>query len=102
MKKLDRRQALKSAGAAAAVLASGGFARAQGTANTLKMGVIVGQTGGYAVYAAELRRGVELAVEIVNAKGLQIGGKPYKIETTYYDDRTEAAGRAPCGAGRHQ
>jgi len=90
MRKYDRRQILKSAAAAAAVTAGGGFAaRAQGAANTLKMGVIVGQTGGYAVYAAELRRGIDIAVEVINAKGLQIGGKSYKIETTYYDDRTE-------------
>ena len=28
---------------------------------------------------------------IINRTGVEIGGKNYKIETQYYDDRTEAA-----------
>jgi branched-chain amino acid transport system substrate-binding protein len=90
---ISRRSLLASAAGAAAFGAAGTSltARAQVATETLKMAFICGLTGGYAVYADELRKGVDLAVEIINFKGLKIGGKNYKIVVQAYDDKTEGS-----------
>lgn len=90
---ITRRTILSGVAGAAAIGATGArhSAHAQGTTETLKMAFICGLTGGYAVYAEELRKGVDLAVEEINHKGLKIGGKNYKIAVQAYDDKTDGS-----------
>jgi branched-chain amino acid transport system substrate-binding protein len=92
---LDRRKFLQISGSAAALTAAGGLAPARAQSETLNLAVVVGLTGAYNIYATELQKGIDLAVEIINKEGLEIGGKNYTISTQYYDDKTEAttAGR---------
>lgn len=103
----NRRTVLKYSSAAAALMATGGISSAYAQTETLKLAVVVGLTGAYNIYAAELKRGVDLAVERINAQGVTIGGKAYRIETQYYDDKTEATTaarlveRAATGDGAH-
>lgn len=94
MNMLHRRKFLQLSGGAAAFTAAGGFHAAAQT-DTLNLAVVVGLTGAYNIYAAEMKRGIDMVVEIINAKGVEIGGKTYKISSQYYDDKTEAttAGR---------
>lgn len=86
---LERRTLIKGLGAAGLALPAG-RAGAQAAAK-LKLGVVLGFTGGYSTIAPELKRGIEIAVDAVNAKGLEVAGKRYQIETQYYDDKTEAS-----------
>jgi branched-chain amino acid transport system substrate-binding protein len=92
---LDRRTVLKLGGSAAALSLGLKPVFAQTDSETLKLAVVVGMTGAYGVYAAEMKRGIDLVVEIMNNEGVQIGDKVYKISTQYYDDKTDAttAGR---------
>lgn len=90
--KIGRRTLLKSAAAAAMLSSTRSITAAQAqSGDVVRLGVVVGQTGGYAVYAAELKRGIDLAIDRINAKGLQIGGKRHSIVAKYYDDKTEAS-----------
>ncbi len=73
------------------MLTATGSLPALAQAETLKLAVVVGLTGAYNIYAAEMRKGIDMVVDIINRTGVEIGGKNYKIETQYYDDRTEAA-----------
>lgn len=88
---ISRRSLLASVAGATALGATGArfTAHAQTTTDTLKLAFICGLTGAYAVYAEELRKGVDLAVEVINSKGLKIGNKNYKIVVQAYDDKTE-------------
>lgn len=86
---LHRRKFLQLSGGAAALTAAGGFHAAAQT-DTLNLAVVVGLTGAYNIYAAEMKKGIDMVVDIINRTGVEIGGKTYKINTQYYDDRTEA------------
>src|SRR5690606_12644908 len=87
---IHRRKFLQLSGGAAVLTATGSLP-ALAQAETLKLAVVVGLTGAYNIYAAEMRKGIDMVVDIINRTGVEIGGKNYKIETQYYDDRTEAA-----------
>ena len=54
----------------------------------VKVGVVVPLTGAQAIFGEDLRHGMELAVEKVNAEGGVLGGK---LELVIEDDATQAA-----------
>ncbi|WP_424139191.1 ABC transporter substrate-binding protein [Roseomonas chloroacetimidivorans] len=94
-KSYTRRAALRLGRAAAAVQAAGLLATpavlAQGGGDTLKVASVNSMSGGFARYGQELERGLEIAVQQVNAKGLTIGGRTYRVVTQTYDDKTDAS-----------
>jgi branched-chain amino acid transport system substrate-binding protein len=47
-------------------------------------------SGPFARYGQELTRGVEIALDRINEKGLRIGDAVYAIEQKTYDDKTDA------------
>jgi len=73
---------------AAALLAAGALAN-PASAETLKIGMATGQTGGLAPYDGPAMEGFQIAVNEINAAG-GIGGK-IKIETIAKDTRSDAA-----------
>ncbi|MEQ8666835.1 MAG: ABC transporter substrate-binding protein [Rhodospirillales bacterium] len=73
---------------AAALLAAGALAN-PASAETLKIGMATGQTGGLAPYDGPAMEGFQIAVDEINAAG-GIGGK-IKIETIAKDTRSDAA-----------
>jgi branched-chain amino acid transport system substrate-binding protein len=59
---------------------------------TMKIGVIASLSGGGTAWGLGLERGVQIAVDQVNAKGgLKLAGKTYKLEVVPYDDQYNAA-----------
>lgn len=73
-------------GAAAAAMALPQALRAQAT--TVKIGTILSVTGPGAFLGDHMKRGMELAIEEINAKG-GVDGK--KIEWVFYDAETQSA-----------
>ena len=74
----------------AAVLIAATGARAQ---EALKIGGIGPLSGGGTAWGLAAQRGMELAVEDVNAKGgVKAGGKTYKLELIMYDDQYTGQG----------
>ncbi len=61
------------------------------SAQEIVIGAAVSMTGRYAVNGKHTTNGYNLAVEKVNAKGVNVGGKSYKIVIKYYDDESTAA-----------
>lgn len=90
--KLDeRRRVLKMLGAGAALAAAPMAAtRAQGAADTVILASVLPLSGPFAQYGKELARGVAMAADAVNAKGLQIGGRRARLEVRTFDDKTDA------------
>ena len=61
-------------------------------AETLKLGVVGGMTGGGAAWGLAIDGGVRVAVEEMNAAGgLKVGDETYMFEVVSYDDRYKAA-----------
>lgn len=88
-----RREVIKMLGAGAAAatgLFSGHSVRAQEKREDLVIASILPLSGGFAQYGLEIAKGVELAVEAVNKKGLRVGGKTYQLQLKSYDDKTDA------------
>jgi branched-chain amino acid transport system substrate-binding protein len=52
----------------------------------IRMGGFAPITGISADIGAQMKNGAEVAVERANQQGLRIGGKPYRIRLTWYDD----------------
>jgi branched-chain amino acid transport system substrate-binding protein len=95
---MNRRKLLKAGGAGVA-LASTGLLSApavwgQGKTATLKLASVNSLSGGFARYGQELQRGLELAIEVINGKGVEIGGTKYHIQQQVYDDKTDASTEA--------
>ena len=92
--KLDRRDAMKMLGAGA-LAATGIFSTksvlAQSSSDVLKVASVVSRSGFYAQYGLELTRGLEVAVEAVNKKGIMVGGKKYTIQYELIDDKSDAS-----------
>ena len=60
--------------------------------DTIALGAAVSETGRYALNGDYARKGYDLAVRTINAKGgIEIGGKPYRLEIKYYDDESTPA-----------
>ena len=75
-------------GLAAAVAAAVPAARA----DDLTIGVIAALSGGGTAWGLGLERGVQIALDEVNAAGgLKVGGKTYRLGLTAYDDQYNAA-----------
>ncbi len=73
----------------ASLAASAAFPRAHAADKTFRIGLNLPFTGGESEGAAEIRNGVMLAVDAVNAKG---GAAGYKLEVVLMDDGTSTAG----------
>jgi branched-chain amino acid transport system substrate-binding protein len=74
--------------AAAVALAFSGSALAQ---EVVKIGYSGPLSGGAALYGKNVLMGMEMAANEVNAKGLEIGGKKYKLEIVALDDKYNPA-----------
>jgi branched-chain amino acid transport system substrate-binding protein len=82
-----------------AFIAAGGvlaFVLAQAPAraadDTITFGAAVSLTGKYSTDGAHTKRGYDLAVERINAKGgIKVGGKSHKLAIKYYDDESTSA-----------
>ena len=72
------------AAAVAVALAFGGSAMAQ---EVVKIGYSGPLSGGAALYGKNVLMGMEMAADEVNAKGLEVGGKKYKLEIVPLDDK---------------
>ena len=95
---VNRRKILKAGGAAAALgstaLLSAPAVWGQGKTGELKLASVNSMSGGFARYGQEIQRGVDLAIEVVNQKGVEIGGTRYTIKQQIYDDKTDASTEA--------
>jgi len=89
--KNERRDAVKMLGAGV-VAASGVLParRAVAQAPVLTVASILPLSGGFAQYGQELARGVDLAVEAINKKGVKVGNTVYQLKLNTYDDKTDA------------
>ncbi|MDR5694634.1 MAG: ABC transporter substrate-binding protein [Armatimonadota bacterium] len=56
---------------------------------TIKVGYTAPFTGAAAEFGTNGWRGIQLALEEINAKGLTVEGKRYRVEIVRYDDRCE-------------
>jgi branched-chain amino acid transport system substrate-binding protein len=65
-------------------LAAGSPAMAQ---ETVKIGYSGPLSGGAALYGKNVLTGMTMAVDEINAKGLEVGGKKYKFEIVALDDK---------------
>jgi branched-chain amino acid transport system substrate-binding protein len=55
--------------------------------DTLKIGVVVAQSGPFGTRGKDLLRGAEMAVDEINQQQLKIGGKAVKVELVSFDDK---------------
>jgi branched-chain amino acid transport system substrate-binding protein len=69
-------------------LSFAGSAMAQ---EVVKIGYSGPLSGGAALYGKNVLTGVEMAVAEINAKGLEVGGKKYKLEVVALDDKYNPA-----------
>jgi branched-chain amino acid transport system substrate-binding protein len=66
--------------------------------DTIKIGCITPLSGGYANYGINTQRGLEMALEEVNAKGgVKIKGQTYKFEVVTCDDEGQPDKSVTCG-----
>lgn len=73
--------------AAAAVTMSLAMAGAALAQEVVKIGYSGPLSGGAALYGKNVLSGMEMAVNEINAKGLEVGGKKYKLEIVSLDDQ---------------
>ena len=60
-------------------------------ADTIRIGASISMTGKMAREGSFVKKGYDTWVEWVNARGgINVGGKSYKVEMVYYDDKGEA------------
>lgn len=58
--------------------------------DTVKIGVAQPMTGPLAALGTDMKNGVQLAVDELNAEGFKINGKPVKLEVVAVDDKANA------------
>lgn len=93
-KGITRRALLQGAGMGALVAASGAlplrpvWAKSEG--DVIKLASVNSLSGGFARYGEEIQRGVDIAISVINEKGVKVGGKSYMIKQQIYDDKTDA------------
>ncbi|MBN1837244.1 MAG: ABC transporter substrate-binding protein, partial [Spirochaetales bacterium] len=56
---------------------------------TIKLGYVAPFTGSAAEFGTNGWRGIQLALEEINAKGVNVGGESYQIEIVRYDSKCE-------------
>ena len=87
-------KALKLAPLAATVAlafsASGAWAQ-----EVLKIGLTAPLSGGAALYGKNVLNGLNLAAKEINAQGLTVAGKKYKVEIVALDDKYSPAESTP-------
>ncbi len=76
-----------AAATAAAVTMSLTMAGAATAQEVVKIGYSGPLSGGAALYGKNVLSGMEMAVNEINAKGLEVGGKKYKLEIVSLDDQ---------------
>lgn len=64
---------------------------AQTKAKALKIATVTSLSGGMARYGQEIERGMAIAIEAINSKGLRIGNTDYALQNQNYDDKTTAS-----------
>lgn len=74
----------------AASLAAGLAGCGSSVPETVKIGVVVAQSGPFALRGQDLLRGAQLAADELNLGPFKIGGKTVKIEIAGFDDKGEA------------
>lgn len=72
---------------AMAVAVGMAFSGAAAAQETVKIGYSGPLSGGAALYGKNVLTGMEMAAAEINAKGLDIGGKKYKVEIVALDDK---------------
>jgi branched-chain amino acid transport system substrate-binding protein len=90
---VGRRDAMKMLGAgavAASGLLSAKSLLAQGNNNVLKVASVLSMSGMYAQYGLELTRGIQIAVDAVNSKGVRVSDKTYSIKVETFDDKSDS------------
>lgn len=80
----SRRFVLRSVAAAMALAGLGGTAFAQ---EVVKIGFSGPLSGGAALYGKNVLSGMEMAIAEINADGLEVGGRKYKLELVALDDK---------------
>ncbi|WP_313697904.1 ABC transporter substrate-binding protein [Achromobacter sp.] len=76
-----------------ATLALSALSLSANAQETLKIGGIGPLSGGGTAWGLAVQRGVQMAIDEVNAQGgLKVGGKTYKPELLMYDDKYSATG----------
>jgi branched-chain amino acid transport system substrate-binding protein len=76
--------------AAVAVAASALLGACTRVPDTVKIGVAQPMSGPLAALGADMKNGVQLAVDELNAKGFKIDGKTVKLEIVSVDDKSSA------------
>lgn len=80
-----------------AMLATVGLA-ATARADSFPIGVVAPLSGGGADYGTAFQRGIQMAVDAINAHGgITVGGKPYTIAPVYCDDEFKPDKAVNCG-----
>ncbi len=72
------------------VVLAAGMVMAAGSAvaqEVVKIGYSGPLSGGAALYGKNVLTGMEMAANEINAKGLEVGGKKYKLEIVAFDDK---------------
>jgi branched-chain amino acid transport system substrate-binding protein len=73
----------------AAALAAGLAGCSSAVPETMKIGVVVAQSGPFALRGQDLLRGAQLAADELNLGPFKIGGKTVKLEIVGFDDKGE-------------
>jgi branched-chain amino acid transport system substrate-binding protein len=87
---INRRAAALCLTTIAASMSSGLAGCGPNVPDTLKIGVVVAQSGTFAARGKDLLRGAELAAEQLNASGFSIAGRKVRVEVVSADDKGEA------------
>jgi branched-chain amino acid transport system substrate-binding protein len=72
-----------------AIVIAGLSACSPSVPDTMKIGLLVAQTGPYGLRGKDLINGAQLAADELNAAGYKIGGKTVKVEIVPFDDKGE-------------
>jgi branched-chain amino acid transport system substrate-binding protein len=86
---LTRRTAIFSLTTIAAGMSAGLAGCGPKLPETLKIGVLIAQTGASGPRGKDLLRGAEMAAEDINAAGYKIAGRAVRIEIVPFDDKSE-------------
>jgi branched-chain amino acid transport system substrate-binding protein len=86
---IHRRSAALALSMFAAVLAAGLAGCSSAVPETMKIGVVVAQSGPFALRGQDLLRGAQLAADELNLGPFKIGGKTVKLEIVGFDDKGE-------------
>jgi branched-chain amino acid transport system substrate-binding protein len=68
---------------------AGGGQEEAAAGKTIKIGYIAPFTGSAAEFGTNGWRGIQLALEEINARGVTVGGESYKVEIVRYDSKCE-------------